>query len=208
MDIMKKLEFRSVEEFQLEERADGRPVLHGYGAPFNKFSEDLGGWRERIEPGAFARALKENDIFIIRSHNPDLLLAGTVNGTLKLEENTRGLKFELELDDTETAIRTVKEIKSGLLRGMSIGFWLYPDGSKWERTKDDQIIRHLLPDGVDLREISTTAFPAYAQTSVQARSTREVLDEGLAMILPEMPEMHRDVFLQKIRAHDLRGKEF
>lgn len=206
--MSKKLEYRAIAELQCEERADGGRSISGYAAVFNKLSEDLGGFREKIDPGAFARALKENPIYAIRSHDSDLLLAGTVNSTLKIEENARGLKFEMWLDDTEPCNRTWKEIKSGLLRGMSFGFWLYENGDSWERTRDGQLIRTLHADGIDLREISTTAFPAYPQTSVSARSLKETLEEGLSRCPAEILQPALDGLKTKIRAHDLRSRQF
>jgi uncharacterized protein len=52
---------------------DDNGVKHiiGYAAVFNSLSEDLGGFRERIEPGCFARACKEDDVRALKNHNTD-----------------------------------------------------------------------------------------------------------------------------------------
>lgn len=34
-------------------------TIYGYAAKFNRWSQDLGGWRERLSPGCFAEALKK-----------------------------------------------------------------------------------------------------------------------------------------------------
>ena len=54
-------------------RAEGKDVVMGHAAIFNTLSEDLGGFRERIEPGAFDGVL-ENDVRAYFNHDPNYLL--------------------------------------------------------------------------------------------------------------------------------------
>ena len=86
----------------LEIRADGDGMtFHGYAAVFNSLSEDLGGFRERIEPGAFSRTLKrDRNIRMFLNHNMDSLLATTQAGTLTLAEDDKGLLVSASLPDT------------------------------------------------------------------------------------------------------------
>ncbi|MCT4573774.1 HK97 family phage prohead protease, partial [Bacillus thuringiensis] len=75
--------------------------ITGYAAVFNS-KTTIGGWfDEVIEPGAFARSLSENsDIRALFNHNWDNVLGRTKSGTLRLEEDEKGLKFEIELPNT------------------------------------------------------------------------------------------------------------
>src|SRR5690606_5179958 len=80
------------------------PRLEGYAAVFDAPSEDLGGFVEYVRRGAFARSLKSNhaDPLALVHHMPHLVLGRRSAGTLKLEEDDRGLRFEIELPDTQT----------------------------------------------------------------------------------------------------------
>ena len=64
-------------------------TITGLAAVFNSLSEDLGGWREIILPGAFTRALRERqDVVAIVNHDANLLLGRVANGSLVLAQDT------------------------------------------------------------------------------------------------------------------------
>jgi uncharacterized protein len=150
-------------------------VITGYAATFGKLSQDLGGFRERIEPGTFIDSIQKNDVRALWSHNVDIPLGRTGNGTLVLEENTRGLKFTLSLPDTQAGRDAFISVKRGDVSGVSFGFNLIPDGRSWEYQEDKTVV-HVLKR-VDLLEVSPTAFPAYESTSVWARSSKTDLEQ-------------------------------
>ena len=162
------MEIRSIGGVQ----AQGRRV-EGYAALFHS-ETDLGEFRECIAPGAFRRTLESRrNVRALYDHQTGAVLGTTQAATLELREDAKGLHFALELPDT-TAGRDVAElVKRGDVAGCSFGFRVAPGGDSWEQ-RDGKTIRTLTD--VDLAEITLTADPAYADTTVALRSMRQTAD--------------------------------
>jgi HK97 family phage prohead protease len=160
-------------------RSDAGITLTGYAAKYNAMSDDLGGFREIIKPGAFRRAVEEKqDVRLLFNHESDNILARTKSGTMTLEDDAVGLRFEAKLPDTQLARDLATSVERGDIDGMSFGFKTVRD--EWE-FKTGGEIRHLLD--VDLFDIGPVTFPAYPDTDVAKRSQqdlREQRDRALA----------------------------
>lgn len=155
----------SVAELRIAKEDDG-PKIRGYAAVFNKLSEDLGGFREQIAPGAFAKALARNDVRALVNHNPDLVLGRNKSGTLRLSEDEHGLAIEIDPPDTQTARDTMTLLERGDISQMSFAFTVNKD--TWQEEKGKVPIRTL--EEVNLFDVSVVTYPAYPQTSAQVRS--------------------------------------
>src|SRR3712207_3100255 len=83
-------------------------TLVGYAAVYGATSHDLGGYVERIAPGAFADVLADADVRCLLNHDPNQVLARTKSGTLRLHDEERGLRFEAELPESPLG-QNVKE---------------------------------------------------------------------------------------------------
>lgn len=179
---MSEIETRTLEIFgtfgDLELRAEGGNKLVGYAAVFGVLSADLGGFRERILPGAFKASLSSGqDIRALVDHDPSKLLGRTSANTLRLAEDTRGLRAEIDLPDTQAARDALALVKRGDVRGMSFGFRVAAGGDRFT-TEGNQMIRELT--AVDLREVTVTSIPAYGATSLAVR-----VDPSLAARIKE-----------------------
>ena len=143
-------------------RASGNRVMSGYVATFNE-ETNIGGFREKIAPGAFATSLDgKRDIVALLDHNPAVLLGRTSSGTLRLFEDTRGLKFELALPDTAAGRDLIALAERNDLGGMSFGFRAIDEA--WNG--DTRELR-----SVELHEISVVqSWPAYSQTTISLRN--------------------------------------
>lgn len=157
-----------------------RRRLSGIAVPFN-VETLVGGFRERVIPGAFAASLASaRDVLALVDHNSGKVLARTRNGTLRLAEGPEGLAYELELPETPTADEVRGLAAAGSLGGVSIGFRVAPGGER----RDVAGVRELLK--LDLIEVSIiTSFPAYPGTSTNLRAVsprRERLARYLATL--------------------------
>jgi uncharacterized protein len=146
----------------------GARRLEGYAATFGA-DAPLGSIVETILPGAF-RASLGGDILALMDHDTGRVLGRTRSGTLRLNEDTRGLAFSLDLPDTQPGRDVLELAQRGDLGGMSFGFLVPEGGEDWQGNR-----RSLRT--VDLREISiVSAFPAYPDTSLALRGAPKAQD--------------------------------
>lgn len=149
---------------------DGTLKLEGYAAVFDQLSDDLGGFREKIDRGAFAETIRKDDIRALFNHDPNFVLGRTTAGTLRLEEDDYGLKIDVDMPDTEWSRGLRELIKRGDVSQMSFGFINKKD--EWNESDSKNVIRTLKQ--VKLLDISPVTFPAYPQTDVSVRSNAYV----------------------------------
>src|SRR5579884_3981804 len=102
------------------DQAKGR-TISGYAALFNSLSEDLGGFREIIAPGAFDGCM-DDDVRCLFNHDPNMVLGRTASKTLRIEQDDTGLKFECDLPDTDDARDLVELMKRGDVDQCSFAF--------------------------------------------------------------------------------------
>lgn len=157
-----------------ELRAAGRR-LEGYAATFGTAAQ-IGGFSETILRGAFQASLAASaDILALVDHDPSRLLARTASGTLRLSEDERGLRFELDVPDTQLGRDVLALAERRDLGGMSFGFRVKNEA--WP-ARDRRELR-----AVDLIEVSVVhAHPAYSQTTISARARMMAHAEASARI--------------------------
>src|SRR5436190_17332076 len=109
----------------IELRAGGNksPQLVGHAAVFDTPSQDLGGFTEIVLPGAFKRTLgSTRDPLALVQHMPQLVLGRRSAGTLRLQEDARGLAYEIDLPPTQAAADLLVSVERGDVRGASFAF--------------------------------------------------------------------------------------
>lgn len=156
-------------EIRIHKEEDGN-ILSGYAAVFNKFSEDLGGFREKIDPGAFRSALKSSDTRALFNHNPNFVLGRSKSGTLDLKEDKTGLFFEVPLPDTSFARDLKESCERGDIDQCSFGFTI--ETEEWTEKKDGSMERTIVKVR-DLLDVSIVTYPAYPDTSAAIRGLTE-----------------------------------
>ena len=135
--------------------------LGGVAVTYNAVA-DIGPFKERIAPGAFTQWLGvAPDILALADHDPGKVLARTRSKTLRITDTAQALEFELDAPDTATGRDMVTLAERGDLGGVSFGFIVE------QETKDGEV---RVVEKAQLFEISiVSAWPAYAETSVEAR---------------------------------------
>lgn len=163
----------NVNEFEIREAADGNGMTFtGYGAVFNSPSQPLP-FTERIAPGAFSRSLRSrNEIKLFVNHDTSRVLASKRAGTLRLAEDSHGLRVEADLPETTDGRDMAVLLKRGDVDSMSFGFSVPKGGDSWSDDGQERELRE-----VRLHEVSiVTGFPAYEATSASVRSLDGLVD--------------------------------
>lgn len=189
---------------KIERRADEKPVLIGYAAVFYR-ADDSGtefemwpGAVERIMPGAFDSALsRADDVRALFNHDTDHVLGRTSAGTLRLSVDSVGLRYEIDLPDSQFARDLAESIERGDISGSSFSFrdlkrtWI-------DDAKTPLEIREV--HDVELFDVGPVTFPAYDAASVTvAQRSRELATEERRTVEREASRRKRRRRLTQLR---------
>ncbi len=184
----------------------GKMKISGYAARYNSLSGDLGGFKERIQPGAFNRILATKpDCVLLFNHDSGKVLGRTTAGTLQLRSDDKGLAFDCDLPNTTHGRDTYESIQRGDIAGCSFAFTVgepveayysvrQEDDLDAEDQLDDdydlglirgckqaaprkQVLVRTLRDFDRLLDVSVVTNPAYVSTSVSARNQQLLVAE-------------------------------
>ena len=177
-----------------EDRSDGESGgLSGYaavyydGSPATEFKL-WDGAVERIMPGAFDRALREeDDVRALFNHDPSQLLGRSSAGTLELESLSDGLRYRISPADTTISKDVREHVRAGNLTGSSFSFRVTDE--EWIKDGDAEI---RLVSGVELFDVGPVTFPAYQSTTVAARSSCDTWTEGRRRVDDEAARRYRE----------------
>jgi HK97 family phage prohead protease len=197
-------------DFDIRASSDGLN-FRGYAAVFDSASDDLGGFRETIAPGAFTRTLaergrsKKNPIKMFLNHDWDIVLASTYGKepTLRLVEDERGLFVDADLPDNEWGRPVRDAVVRGDISTMSFGFNVVKDD--WDEPHTNRRVNE-----AKLWEVSpVTAWPAYPATTASVRRLAELtetdddeLEAAVRVLFSEDPldDSQHEVLLRAINA--------
>jgi len=158
-------DFRTQFEITRDEQTPDERTIEGYFALYESETELWAGSYEIISKGAFENTIQKNDIRALWNHNTQYVLGRNKNGSLQLKADDKGLFATIKLPNTQYAEDLYSLVQRGDIDQASFGFNIIDEeleeladgGYRW-RIKD-----------IDLHEISVVTFPAYENTSVQAR---------------------------------------
>jgi len=192
---------------EMRQMGDGNTFV-GYAARFNSDSQPLP-FVERIAPGAFRKTLgSKRDVRLFVNHDSGQVLASKRSGTLRLEEDEKGLRVEADMPDTQAA-RDLKELmRRGVVDSMSFGFSVPRGGDSWSEDGSRRELRE-----ITLHEVSVvTGFPAYEATSAAVRSLEAVCErtgmsvDEIADVLQRLADKPETVQEEQPNLLDLKRK--
>ena len=162
-------------------------TLAGHAAVFDQMARLPRHW-ERVARSAFDEALERgDDAAALINHDPSLIIGRRSAGTLRLDTDSHGLRFEVDLPDTSYAHDLRASIARGDIAGMSFGF--IPGVHTSGRAPDGRQLR-THTSVKRLLDISPVTYPAYEGTDLALR----------AMVIEPEPNRHR---LIRARARSL-----
>lgn len=149
-------------------------VIEGYFSVFNSETELFPGAYESISPTAFDNTLS-NDVRALINHDTAFVLGRTKSSTLTLKSDSRGLWGSISINENDSdAMNLYERVKRGDVDQCSFGFNILDETTEY---RDDGTVKWTINE-IDLHEVSIVTFPAYGDTSVQARmKQKEQLEE-------------------------------
>lgn len=172
-------------------------TLVGYAAKFNART-DIIDFYEEIVPGAFADAMRTGDPRALWNHDHNHVIGRKSAGTLRLKEDSVGLRFEIDLPDTQVGRDTWESVKRGDISGMSFAFAVPAGGDEWTKADDGKPLRRIRK--IDpLFEVSPVTWPAYESTEVAART-----EARAKQMADSRHDGHRALALAKVKLEKVR----
>ena len=136
----------------------------GYAAVFDSPSGDLGGFTETIDRHAFDGVINARnlDVVCLFNHKNDNLLGRKAAHTLRLSIDSRGLRYECDVPNTNLGCDVYELLKRGDVSTSSFSFISKRD--EWQIEPNGAMRRRILEVG-DLIDVSPVTWPAYPTTS-------------------------------------------
>ncbi len=139
---------------------------------------------ERIMPGAFTDAIKNDDVRALFNHDANIILGRSTAGTLIMKEDSRGLFYEIPFDENDDDhVKMMRKIQKKEITGSSFSFRVMDE----EMKKEDGINIRTIKK-VSLFDVGPVTFPAYKATDASSRYFEGAIDAEKRFIQAETPD--------------------
>jgi len=184
-------------------KRNGKQVIEGHAAIYDSPSEDLGGFTERIQQGAFDNVL-ENDVRAYFNHDPNFILGRTTSGTLRISTDDTGLKYEFDVPDTTAGRDLVVSMQRGDITQSSFAFTVEEDSWEQVEGKDIRTINKVKR----LYDVSPVSIPAYpnANDLALAQRSKMIYNDKQKMQAESNYEMKTSLDKLKLKINILKRK--
>lgn len=190
-----ELDRRLIEDAVEVRELEGKRTVTGYAAVYNSKSKDLGGFREIIKEGAFASVADgKSEVRAYFNHNPNFVLGTTMSGTLRLSDTPKGLKYEVDLPNTQYARDLAELIDRGDIRGSSFAFSV-----RDEEWRDGGRLREIR--SLELHDVSIVTNPAYQAAKVVSLRSMDAHKAAADKALIQKQRLELELYLLRHKAH-------
>lgn len=174
-----KLERRSYSFEVRAEKEESGDIITGRPIVYDS-KTDLGYFDEIIERGALDNTDLTDVRFLVNHDISKIPLArsrrnnGNSTMHLTVDNNGMGIRVTLDTENNSEARALYSAVQRGDISGMSFMFSI--DGEEWENLETDHPTRRIRSIGTVV-EVSAVTFPAYSDTTINARG-KETLDSA------------------------------
>ena len=154
-----------LDELEIRELDNNEKKIIGYAAVFGSLSNDLGNFRELIDPNAFD-GRTDDDVRFLINHDANLILGRTLSGTLSLSIDEKGLRYEATIPDTQAGRDLIVSMNRGDITQSSFAFTVEKDD--W--SQDNETMIRTIKKVSRLYDVSAVTYPAYEEADVALRS--------------------------------------
>lgn len=201
-DVHHEPELRTMSsEVELREAADpdvSPGTLSGYAFLWDVPTR-LSGFNEVVERSALDGVLERSDVRALMNHDANHVL-GRAPHTLTLTPDETGLRYEVELPNTQTGRDLAVLAKRGDITQSSYAFRVSSEGQSWNEETRTRHIRSF----ADILDVSVVTYPAQPLTSASVRTsfvppaTEAAVEPSEASEQPQTPQpMAEDIRTQE-----------
>lgn len=154
-------------------RTEGEGMsIRGNAIVFNKWSHNLGGFRERILPEA-VRGLDFSNLIATRGHDFDKPLGRVNKGTLEVEITDEGVRYYIpNMPNTTVGRDTYEDVRNGNIDGASFMFIVRDEDIDWNFETENGVADATIKRIGKIIELGPVTMPAYPDTT----ASRSMLD--------------------------------
>jgi HK97 family phage prohead protease len=157
-------------------RDDNAPQIGGVSPPWDSWSNDLGGFKERFLPTSFDDLLDPSgvlrskiDVPFLFNHDPNLITGRTSNGRLEVRRGDKGLEYVHSPLQTTHGRDLVMMVEDRTIKAASFAFTAHQKGDVWEEDERGNVTRTVTRVS-GLYDVSAVVYAAYGKSSAAPRS--------------------------------------
>jgi len=143
----------------------GQRVLEGLAIVYGPLSDDRGGYRVRISPGAVKFT---SYVLALLNHNSDLVIGNTANNTLGLADQSDGIHVRIILPNNVDGDKAWTWAADRYATGMSFGCII----NEATETMEDGVTVCTVTD-LTCDEVTITPWPSFTDTYIGASDDSE-----------------------------------